>query len=79
MIKQAIAIFVLARASASLTLILLEGASVLLEGAVVGIAVVGLAPVGVMICAIGSKSLPAGSIGRDESPGPEPRALPEDG
>lgn len=78
-IKQGIAIFVLARVSASLALILLEGASVLLEGAVVGITVAGLAPLGVIIRAIGSKSLPARPMRRDERPGPEPRALPQHG
>lgn len=67
MIKQAIAIFVLARVSASLALVLLKGVSVLLEGAALGIAVMGLAPVSVMIRAIGPKSLPAGSSDRSAS------------
>ena len=49
MVTQVLAIFVLMRLSTSLALILLEGASSLLQAAAFMIALIGLAPVGLVI------------------------------
>jgi hypothetical protein len=49
MIRQVLAIFVLTRMCASLALILLDGASTLLEAAAFTIALIGLAPVALVI------------------------------
>lgn len=68
MIKQIITIFVMARVSAFLAPALVEGATTLLEGAVVhavvSIAVAGMLPLGLVIRSIGSIGLP---IGRSSS------------
>jgi hypothetical protein len=64
LIKQVITIFVLARVSAFLARALVEGATTLLEGAVVSavvsIAVAGMLPLGLVIRSIGSIGLPIG-------------------
>ena len=54
MIRQVVALVVLARICASLTLILLDGASSLVEAAAFTIALVGLAPVALVIAGMGS-------------------------
>jgi hypothetical protein len=68
LIKQIITIFVMARVSAFLAPALVEGATTLLEGAVVhavvSIAVAGMLPLGLVIRSIGSIGLP---IGRSSS------------
>jgi hypothetical protein len=64
LIKQVITMFVLARVSAFLARALVEGATTLLEGAVVSavvsIAVAGMLPPGLVIRSIGSIGLPIG-------------------
>jgi hypothetical protein len=68
LIKQIITIFVMARVSAFLAPALVEGATTLLEGAVVSavvsIAVAGMLPPGLVIRSMGSIGLP---IGRSSS------------
>jgi hypothetical protein len=54
MIRQVVAVVVLTRICASLALILLDGASSLLEAAAFTIALVGLAPVALVIAGMGS-------------------------
>ena len=55
-IRQVLAILVLTRLSASLALILLEGASSLLQAAAFMIALIGLAPVALVIGGMSSGS-----------------------
>jgi hypothetical protein len=54
MFRQVVALVVLTRICASLTLILLDGASNLLEAAGFTIALIGLAPVALVIAGMGS-------------------------
>lgn len=74
MIRRVVAVLALARLSASLALVLLEGASLLLEVSAVSIAMAGLAPVGLVARAIGPRRGSA-EARRDESPETGPRAL----
>jgi hypothetical protein len=54
MIRQVVAVVVLTRICASLTVILLDGASSLLEAATFTIALIGLVPVALVIAGMGS-------------------------
>jgi hypothetical protein len=54
MIRQVVALAVLTRICASLTLILFDGASSVLEAAAFTIALIGLAPVALVIAGMGS-------------------------
>ena len=64
MLKQVLAIFVLMRLSTSLALILLEGASSLLQAAAFMIALIGLALVGLVISGMVSNGRAAPSAHR---------------
>jgi hypothetical protein len=57
-IRQVLAMAILTRICASLTLILLDGASNLLEAVTFAIALVGLAPVALVISGMGSPRRP---------------------
>ncbi len=57
MLRQVLGVVVLARMSASLVLILLDGASTLLEAAAFIIALIGLAPVVLVIARMSSTGL----------------------
>ena len=64
MVTQVLAIFVLMRLSTSLALILLDGASSLLQAAAFMIALIGLVPVGLVIGGMISSSRAAPSARR---------------
>ena len=65
MVRQMLAIFVLVRLSTSLSLILLEGASSLLQAAAFMIALIGLAPLSLVISGMVSSGRAAPSASRD--------------
>jgi hypothetical protein len=65
MIRQVIAVVVLTRICASLTVILLDGASSLLEAAAFTIALVGLAPVALVIAGMGSSGRASLAVQRE--------------